>query len=118
VLTGGLLCSTRGFSSAPWFAVSPPSSLAPAGVLEGDGGGVFTSGLLISTGSASCPLRVVPFSLSLDRAPLAGFFALSSLCMGAEVTVAEAECLVLGAAGALPLIEVAFPASPIPLSAA
>jgi len=118
VLTGGFLRSTHGVSLVPWFAVSPPSSLTRAGVLEGGGGGVLTDGLLVSTGSASCPLRFDPFSLSPDGAPPVGVFALSSPYMGSEVMVAEAEGLVLGAVGALPLMEVAFPALPIPLSAA
>jgi len=58
----------------------------------------------------------------MEPLPGGGVFALPSPLLDSEVTVAglvlEAEGLVLGAVGALPLTEVAFPALPCPLSAA
>jgi len=101
------------------FTVSPPSSLARCGAFEGVSGGVLTDGLLVSTGSASCPLRFDPFPFSPDGAPPAGGgFTLPSPSAGLEVVRVEAEDLALWLVGVPPVVGVAFPALSDPRTAA
>ena len=79
VLTGGPLGSTCGVSRAPCVAAPSPSLSALCGALERDGVGVVTGGILVSTGSASCPPFVTPF---LNGAPPMGGSCTSEPAIG------------------------------------